>query len=468
MNMNDKSLRVLMIDDSEDDVLLIIREIAKGGNNPVYERVETAAAMKKALEEKKWDIILCDYKMPNFNVPSAIAILKEANIDIPLIIVSGTISGDMVAECMRLGARDCIMKSNLSGLYSAIVRELEDSEVRSRQKQTESPREDAPASLYQREEKYQNILETIQEAYFEVDLTGNFTFFNSSLCRITGYPKEELLGMNNRQFTDKKTSKEVFQAFNKVYNTGEPSQEFGWQIIRKDGAKRYIEVSISLQKDLSGKRTGFKGILRDITDRKRVEEKLQQNIDSLKKAVGATMQIMVSAVESRDPYTYGHQLRSANLACAIATEMGLSQDKMDAIRMAGSLYDIGKLSIPAQILSKPTELTSVEISLIKEHPRSGYEILKGVESPWPLAEIVYQHHERMNGSGYPRKLKGDKILMEARVLAVSDVVESMAALRPYRPALGIEVALEEIKRNKGILYDDAVVESCLRLFQEKS
>jgi PAS domain S-box len=457
-----------MVDDSEDDVLLIMREIAKGGNNPVYEMVETAAAMKKALEEKKWDIILCDYKMPNFNVPSAIAVLKEANIDIPLIIVSGTISGDVVAECIRLGARDCIMKSNLSSLYPAIVRELEDAEVRSRQKQTEYQREAALASLCKREEKYQTILETIQEAYFEVDLTGNFTFFNNSLCRITGYPKEELLGMNNRQFSDKKTSKEVFQAFNKVYNTGEPTQEFDWQIIRKDGAKRYIEVSISLQKDLSGKRTGFKGILRDITDRKLAEEKLQQNIDSLKKAVGATMQIMVSAVESRDPYAYGHQLRSANLACAIATDMGLSQDKMDAIRMAGSLYDIGKLSIPAQILSKPTELTSIEVSLIKEHPRSGYEILKGVESPWPLAEIVYQHHERMNGSGYPRKLKGDEILMEARVLAVSDVVESMVALRPYRPALGIEVALEEIKRNKGILYDDAVVDTCLRLFQEKS
>ena len=135
--------------------------------------------------------------------------------------------------------------------------------------------------------------------------------------------------------------------------------------------------------------------------------------------------------------------------------------------MAGSIHDIGKLSIPAEILSKPTKLTNIEFSLIKEHSQKGYEMLKDVESPWPLAEIVYQHHERMDGSGYPRNLKGDEILMEARILAVADVVEAMASHRPYRPALGIDAALEEIEKNKGILYDDAVADACLRLFREK-
>ena len=158
---------------------------------------------------------------------------------------------------------------------------------------------------------------------------------------------------------------------------------------------------------------------------------------------------MVSAVEMRDPYTAGHQLRVSNLACAIANEMGLSHDKIEGLRMAGFIHDIGKLSIPAEILSKPTKLTDFEFSLIKEHPRSGYEMLKDVESPWPLAQIVYQHHERINGSGYPRKLKGDEILIDARIMAVADVVEAMASHRPYRPALGIEAALEEIEKNKG-------------------
>jgi HD-GYP domain-containing protein (c-di-GMP phosphodiesterase class II) len=135
--------------------------------------------------------------------------------------------------------------------------------------------------------------------------------------------------------------------------------------------------------------------------------------------------------------------------------------------MAGSIHDIGKLSIPAEILSKPTKLTKIEFSLIKEHSQKGYEMLKDVESPWPLAQIVYQHHERMNGSGYPRNLKGDDILMEARILAVADVVESMASHRPYRPAMGIDAALEEIEKSKGILYDNTVVDACLRLFREK-
>jgi HD-GYP domain-containing protein (c-di-GMP phosphodiesterase class II) len=147
--------------------------------------------------------------------------------------------------------------------------------------------------------------------------------------------------------------------------------------------------------------------------------------------------------------------------------MGLPREQIDAIRMAGSIHDIGKLSIPAEILSKPTKLSSLEFSLIKEHSRSGYEILKDVESPWPLAEIVYQHHERMDASGYPRNLKGDDILMEARILAVADVVESMASHRPYRPALGIDAALEEIEKNRGTPYDEAVVDACLRLFREK-
>jgi len=175
----------------------------------------------------------------------------------------------------------------------------------------------------------------------------------------------------------------------------------------------------------------------------------------------------VSALESRDPYTAGHQSRSADLARAIAIEMGLDQDKIDAIHMAGIVHDIGKIAIPAEILIKPTKLTNIELSLIKQHSRSGYEMLKDVESPWSLAEIVYQHHERMDGSGYPRNLEGDKILMEARILSVADVVEAMASHRPYRAALGIEAALEEIKKNKGTLYDDAVADACLKLFREK-
>ncbi|MFZ1980078.1 MAG: PAS domain S-box protein [Smithella sp.] len=583
-------------------------------------------------------------------------------------------------------------------------------------------------ALRQSEEKYRSILEDIQEGYFEVDFAGNFTFFNDSLRRFLDYSQEELMGMNYLQYTDKEYSKILFQAFNKVYNTGEPTEGFDWQIIRKNGTKRYVEASILLQKNSSGKPIGFRGIARDvterkrteealknseekyrlladniqdvifvldmnlkytyispsvkimrgyepeeilkqqsieqtltpssrslalkafseiieleksehgeiplsrtlqlemrrkdgttlwtdvrfsfirdenkrpmaimgvsrditerkkvedelrksearyhglfehmsegfaycrmifendepqdfiyldvnnafenltglrnvtgkkvsevipglretdpqiftiyarvsltgksekfeifiealkmwfsvsvygpekehfiavfdvITDRKKAEEQLHQTLYRLKKAVGTTIAVLGTASETRDPYTAGHQKRVADLARTIATEMGLSQDKIEGIRMAGSIHDIGKLSIPAEILSKPTKLTDLEFSLIKEHPRIGYEMLKDVESPWPLAEIVYQHHERMNGSGYPGNLKGDEILIEARIMAVADVVEAMASYRPYRPGLGIEAALEEIEKNKGILYDNVAADACLRLFREK-
>ena len=205
----------------------------------------------------------------------------------------------------------------------------------------------------------------------------------------------------------------------------------------------------------------------DIAERMKVDEKLQNTLNSLRKAVSMTIQVLVAAVDARDPYTAGHQRRAANLARAIATEMGFSPEKVEGIRMAGYIHDIGKLSIPAEILSKPTKLSEIEFALIKEHSRSGYEILKDVESPWPLAEMVYQHHERMDGSGYPRKLQGNAIIIEARILAVADVVEAMASHRPYRPSLGIDLALAEIEKNRGIIYDDDVVGACVIMFREK-
>jgi len=234
-----------------------------------------------------------------------------------------------------------------------------------------------------------------------------------------------------------------------------------------DGKKKVILNYTAPVLDDRGALQGAIVVNLDITRRKEAEEQLQHTLDSLRKAVNTTIQVMVSAVETRDPYTAGHQIRSADLARAIATEMGLPQDKIDGIRMAGSIHDIGKLSIPAEILSKPTKLSEIEFSLIKEHAKKGYEMLKDVESPWPLAEIVYQHHERMDGSGYPRNLKGEEILIEARILTVADVVEAMASHRPYRPGLGIEAALDEIEKNKGIFYDVAVADACLRLFREK-
>jgi len=321
--------------------------------------------------------------------------------------------------------------------------------------------------LRESEEKYRNILENIEDGYFEVDLAGNFTFFNPSLCRILGYPREEMPGMNNRVFMDAENAKKVFRAYNEVYVTGIPTKGFDWETIRKDGARTYIEVSVSLIARPGEKPTGFRGIARNVTERKRAEEQLRESLEQLRRAMQTTIQVLVMAVEIKDPYTAGHQRRMTNLARTMATEMGLPPEKIEGLRMAGVIHDIGKITLPTEILSKPTKLSAIEFSLIREHVRLGYDILKDVESPWPLAEIVLQHHERMDGSGYPRGLKGEEILIEARILAVADVVEAMASHRPYRPALGLDAALEEIEKNRGLLYDSHAVDTCLRVFREK-
>jgi putative nucleotidyltransferase with HDIG domain len=273
--------------------------------------------------------------------------------------------------------------------------------------------------------------------------------------------------MNNRQFTDTDNAKKLFKTFNEVYRTGEPTKEFDWQIIRKDGSKRYIEVSISLRKDSSGKPIGFRGVARDITERKQAQEELQRSYHKLRETLITTVNTLASTVEMKDPYTAGHQRRVTILACAIAEEMGLTEEQFDGLRMAGLIHDIGKITVPAEILNKSGRISDTEFNIIKTHPQAGYKVLKEIEFPWPVAQIVLQHHERLDGSGYPQGLKKEEIMLEARILAVADVVEAMASHRPYRPAHSIAVALEKITKNRGIIYDPEVVDICTRVFTEK-
>lgn len=233
------------------------------------------------------------------------------------------------------------------------------------------------------------------------------------------------------------------------------------------GEIRWVLLASSPRR-LSDNHLVWDGIEIDITSRKLAEEDSKQTLERLHKSLGGTIQAMAMMVETRDPYTAGHQKKVSNLARVIAQEMGLSKDMIDKIRMAGVIHDIGKLSVPAEILSKPTKLTDIEFSLIKVHPKSGYDILKDIDLPYPIAEIVYQHHERLDGSGYPQGLKDGQILIGSCILAVADTVEAMASHRPYRPGKGIDAAFEEIEKNKGIFYDAKVVDTCIRVFREKA
>src|SRR5665648_96119 len=194
---------------------------------------------------------------------------------------------------------------------------------------------------------------------------------------------------------------------------------------------------------------------------------LKERVKELKRAMDATIETMSKIIETKDPYTAGHQQKVSQLATAIAKELNLSQDKVEGIRIASLIHDIGKIGLPTEILSKPIKSSDIEFSLIKEHPQIGYNILQSIDFSYPVAQIILQHHERLNGLGYPNHLKGDQIFLEARIIGVADVVEAMSSHRPYRPALGIDKALEEISQNRGILYDPEVVDACLKLFKEK-
>ena len=318
-------------------------------------------------------------------------------------------------------------------------------------------------------QKLQAVFDAIQEDVNVVDLDFRLTDVNDTLIRVFGLPdKESILG--RKCFEVLKGRKDVcpycavveaYRTKAPVYRTTTPEEE------ALTGGISF-EVFTYPVMDEHGNPVGAVEFGRDITERKRAEEELRQSFQKLRRAFEGTVNALMSAIEIRDPYTAGHQRGVTQLACAIAKEMGLPEEQIEGIRMAGLIHDLGKINVPAEILSKPGPLTELEFGLIKMHPQVGHDVLNGViEFPWPVAQIVLQHHERMDGSGYPEGLTGEEILLEARILAVADVVEAMASNRPYREPRGMEEALGEISQNRGVLYDPEVVNACLKLFTEK-
>ena len=217
----------------------------------------------------------------------------------------------------------------------------------------------------------------------------------------------------------------------------------------------------------TGKIKGVIKYIRDITYRVTAEHAAEESLKNLQKALNGTVKALANTLESKDPYTASHQRRVAQLACALAQELGELPHTIEGIRVMGFLHDLGKIAVPGEILSKPSRLNEYEFNLIKIHSQAGYDILKAIDFPWPVALAVLQHHERLDGSGYPHGLLGHDIILEARILAVADVVEAIASHRPYRPALGLDYAMAELSRNQEVLYDSTVVQACLRLFSEQ-
>jgi PAS domain S-box-containing protein len=293
---------------------------------------------------------------------------------------------------------------------------------------------------------------------------GKFLEVNRAMEELTGYSRDALLQMDVCALLT--NSDETVKFTNEVNITD-------WKVTRELNLKRKDGTGLSVAETVvairfeSGATQYFDGILEDITERKQAQLQIQQSLHRLQKTIKEIIQAMAYIGEVRDPYTAGHQRRVAQLSFELGKMLGLKEDNSEGLTMAAFVHDIGKILVPADILSKPGKLTKPELDMLKDHTQIGYEILKTIEFPWPLAKIVLQHHERMNGSGYPGGLSGEQIILEARILAVADVVEAMSSHRPYRPALGIEKALEEINQNRGILYDARVVDACVKLFTDK-
>jgi PAS domain S-box-containing protein/putative nucleotidyltransferase with HDIG domain len=306
------------------------------------------------------------------------------------------------------------------------------------------------------------LLDSANDSIVLHDFEGRLHYVNEVACRFYGYTSEELMQKKVFDLNVVESAEDHQFRLNELKTKGRAVFD---TVFGKDGAHIPVEVNASVI-DIGGKQFVL-SVARDITERKRSEERLRESFTKLAKTFEQTVESLSSIAEMRDPYTAGHQVRVAKLACEIASEIGMSEEQVNAIRTAALIHDIGKIIVPSEILNKPGTLSVLERSFVEAHAQASYEVLKTIEFEFPIAEIILQHHEKLDGSGYPQGLSGDSILKEARVLTVADIVEAMASYRPYRPALPLKTALEEISSHRGVLYDADVVDACLRLFLEK-
>ena len=569
-------LSVLLVEDSASDAALVVRQLKRDGFEVAHIRVENAAQMRAALDERAWDIVLSDFNVPGFGAIPALKLLRELQLDIPFIVVSGVIGEEAAVALMKAGAHDCVMKDHLALLAPAVTREVGEAQGRLALRHTEE-------ALRERDAIFSHFMEHSPIHVFFKDQDIRAIRLSKNYETMLGKPLAELLGKNMDDLFPSDLAKRMVADDMKVLQEGKPitveeelngrqystikfpiviegkprylagytmditerkqrersleqsearfrgliEQSLTGIYISQDGVFRYANPRLeqmlgyapgqlvgvlidtivpaedlpillaereklraganSVSYEVRARRVDGEvitlglqgsvyqfngepatvGMAQDISDKIRAEEQIQRYIEQLKTAFQSTVEVATSLSELRDPYTAGHERRVAEIAVALGTELGFDEHRLEGLRVAGHLHDVGKITIPAEILSKPGKLSPIEFKLIQAHADAGYEVLKKVEFPWPVAEVALQHHERMDGSGYPHGLMGEAIRLEARVIAVADVIEAMSSHRPYRPGLGITAALGEIERGRGSLYDAQVADVCLRLFREK-
>ena len=325
-------------------------------------------------------------------------------------------------------------------------------------------RKDVERKLIDSEGRFRAVIEQSIAAIYVIQ-DGNIVYVNPRMREVFGYTPDETFEADPAAHIMESERSRVADHMLRRLN-GEGAASYSMTALRKDGSEFTFGINANLAV-YQGK-PAIVAIGQDISEKIRAEEDIQRYISRLKQAMQSTIMVVSAIGETRDPYTHGHERRVGEMAAAIGAEMGLDANRVEGLRVAGYMHDVGTIGLPAELLSKPGRLAPAEFELVKAHAQIGYDILKTVDFAWPVAMVALQHHERWDGSGYPQGLKGDAIILEARIMSVADVVEAMASHRPYRPGLGIDKALAEIERGRDTVYDLVVADACLRLFREKA
>src|SRR5450756_2334575 len=421
-----RPLRVLCLEDSPSDAELMSEALTRGGYELDLDLAEDRAAFERLLVGEPYDIILADFALPGFDAHGALELAKVACPGTPFVCVSGTIGEEATVELLKHGADDCVLKDRLARLPFAVQRAIDDRA----HGQTLTESERRFRSLF---ENLLNGYAYCRMSYDDAGEAADFVYLDvnpaferhTGLKDVAGKPVSEVIpGI-------RELSPELFEVYARVARPGTPETiEFDFKPL---GTWLFISV-------YSTEPGTFIAVFDDITERREAAEALLLGADRLRHTVEGAVEAMGAMIAARDPYTAGHEKRVTELAVASGEEVGMAPSAVEGLRLAGLVHDVGKLTVPA-------------------------EILKPIDFEYPVADIVAQHHERLNGSGYPAGLKDGEILPEARILAVADVVEAMASHRPYRAALGLEAALDEVRSGAGTRYEAAAVAACERVFE---
>ncbi len=455
--MYSKKISILLIEDNTADSRLVSESLAEVGNYFSY-RLEYSADLSDGLakiSKEELDIILLDLNLPDSNgLDTLTSITKRCN-DLPVVILAGLEESDLAEKTLKEGAQDYLIKGQFDG--NSLLRSIRYAIAR---KSNETEKTQYAEKLEKVAKEWRSTFDAMEDAISVIDLEGRILRANKAMSTLVDKSFEEIIGNICKYMLDSfsHSTDKCPILLAKVTKKRE------MRIVKAHD--KFFSCTIDPMLDENKNIFGMVHILSDITAQKKTDEEIKENLNKIKITFEQTISAFSQLVEIKDPYTSGHQKRVSQIAVAVAMDLGLSKESIEAVRLSSLVHDIGKISIPASILSKPGKISLLERAIIETHVILGYDIVKEIDFPYPIAAIVFQHHERMNGSGYPNGLKDKEIMLEAKIISVADTLEAMSSHRPYREARTIKETVDEIVNNKNILYDGDVVDSCLRLLKK--